>query len=80
MKMVVLLDHKKKKDSESYKDFYTNFSPGFFLFFFIFLFPRSTYVSLCLSMFLLVENNWRYFPQILKQSAFLYTCFLFYFF
>lgn len=79
MKMVVLLDHKKKKDSESYKDFYTNFSPGFFLFFF-FLFPRSTYVSLCLSMFLLVENNWRYFPQILKQSAFLYTCFLFYFF
>lgn len=34
MKMVVLLDHTKKKDSESYKDFYTNFSPGFFLFFF----------------------------------------------
>lgn len=39
MKMVVLLDHKKKKDSESYKDFYTNFSPGFFLFFLFFYFP-----------------------------------------
>lgn len=46
MKMVVLLDHKKKKDSESYKDFYTNFSPGFFLFFFFFI----SQIHLCFFM------------------------------
>lgn len=48
MKMVVLLDHKKKKDSESYKDFYTNFSSVFFPFFFYFPDPLMfLYVLAC---------------------------------